>query len=96
MATEMSNPPGSEVAKTQRVAIAFRYFLLGTVLSGIPVLAYLWLSVDMTYGSWLAIGTRPLVIAIAIPLGVGLLSASFGQRAIRVLSDVLESANLPF
>jgi hypothetical protein len=108
MAPEMSNNHVPEVSKTQRVAIALRYFLLGTVLSGIPVLAYLWLSVDMTYGSWAAVGTvggsdrhsvdggPQLAGAIAIPLVVGLLSASFGQRAIRILSDLLESANLPF
>ncbi|WP_204139323.1 hypothetical protein [Halomicronema sp. CCY15110] len=96
MATQMSNHPGSEVTTTQRVAIALRYFLLGTVLSGIPVLAYLWLSVDMTYGSWAAVDTGRLVGAIALPLVVGLLSASFGQRAIRVLSDLLESVHLPF
>jgi hypothetical protein len=96
MAPEMSNNHVPEVSKTQRVAIALRYFLLGTVLSGIPVLAYLWLSVDMTYGSWAAVGTAQLAGAITLPLVVGLLSASFGQRTIRILSDLLESANLPF
>ncbi|RZM79581.1 hypothetical protein [Leptolyngbya iicbica] len=96
MAAEISNNPESEISKTQRVAIALRYFLLGAVLSGIPVLAYLWLSVDMTYGSWAALETGRLVGAIAIPLVAGLLAARFGQRAIRVLSDLLESANLPF
>jgi hypothetical protein len=96
MAPEMSNNHVPEVSKTQRVAIALRYFLLGTVLSGIPVLAYLWLSVDMTYGSWAAVGTPQWAGAIALPLVVGLLSASFGQRTIGILSDLLESAHLPF
>jgi len=96
MAAELSNNPGSEVSTSQRLAIALRYFLLGTVLSGIPVLAYLWLSVDMTYGSWAAVGTGRLAGEIAIPLIVGLLAARFGQRAIRVLSDLLDSVHLPF
>lgn len=85
----------SESSKTS-LAIAARNFLTGVFLSGVPILAYLWLSVDMTYGSWAAVGTGRLVGAIAVPLLCGLLSASLGQRAIRVLSQMLESASLPF
>jgi hypothetical protein len=83
-------------SKQHSLAIAARNFLLGFLLSGVPVLAYLWLSVDMTYGSWAAVGTGRLVGAIAIPVLCGLLSVSFGQRAIRFISQVVESANLPF
>jgi len=93
MASESSQSPES---LEKSWAIAARNFLTGAFLSGVPMLAYLWLSVDMTYGSWAAVGTGRLVGAIAIPLLCGLLSASFGQRVIRVLSQVLESANLPF
>lgn len=78
------------------LAIASRNFLLGMFLSGVPVLAYLWLSVDMTYGSWAAVGTEKLVGAIAVPVLCGLVSARFGQRVIRALSQIVESANLPF
>jgi hypothetical protein len=78
------------------LAIAARHFLLGVFLSGVPILAYLWLSVDMTYGNWAAVGTGRLLGAIAVPLLCGLLSASFGQRVIRLLSQILEAANLPF
>lgn len=71
-------------------------FLIGACLSGVPVLSYLWLSVDMTSGSWAAVGTGKLAGAIAVPLICGLLSARFGQRVVRVLSDMVESVNLPF
>ncbi|MGD1906609.1 MAG: hypothetical protein ACFB0C_11525 [Leptolyngbyaceae cyanobacterium] len=91
-------PDSSQLSKPSErsFAIAARNFLLGISLSGVPILAYLWLSVDMTYGSWAAVGTARLVGAIAVPLLCGLLSASLGQRAIRVLSQMVESANLPF
>ncbi|NEQ33027.1 MAG: hypothetical protein F6K04_18845 [Leptolyngbya sp. SIO4C5] len=78
------------------LAIAARNFLTGVFLSGVPILAYLWLSVDMTYGSWAAVGMARLVGAIAVPVLCGVLSARFGQRAIRGLSQILESVNLPF
>jgi hypothetical protein len=91
-----SNHDESSVSSLSQGNTAVRNFLIGVCLSGVPVLAYLLLSVDMTYGSWAAVGTARLVGAIAVPLLCGLLSASLGQRAIRVLSQMLESANLPF
>lgn len=77
-------------------AIAVRNFLIGVFLSGVPILAYLWLSVDMTYGSWAAVGTARLVGAMGIPLLCGTLALLGGQQVIRFLSNLLESANLPF
>ena len=91
-----SDPPQLSESREKSLAIAARHFLIGVCLSGVPILAYLWLSVDMTYGSWAAVGTARLVGAIAVPLLCGLLSASLGQRAIRVLSQMVESAHLPF
>jgi hypothetical protein len=91
-----SDSSQSSESSEKSLAIAARNFLLGIFLSGVPILAYLWLSVDMTYGGWAAVGTVRLVGAIAAPLLCGLLSAIFGQRVIQVLSQVLESANLPF
>jgi hypothetical protein len=91
-----SNHDESSLSSPSQWSLAARNFLIGLFLSGVPILAYLWLSVDMTYGSWAAVGTVRLVGAIAIPLICGLLSASLGQRAIRVLSQVVESVNLPF
>lgn len=64
-------------------------------LSGVLILAYLWLSVEMTDGSCTAVGTGRLVDAIAIPLVGGILSASFGEQVIQALSQTLESVNLP-
>ena len=77
-------------------AIASRNFLLGFGLSGVPILAYLWLSVDMTYGSWAAVGTVRLVGAIAVPLVFGILSARWGRRFVQQLCNALETVNLPF
>lgn len=91
-----SDPSQVNEVNEKSWAIAVRNFLVGVFLSGVPILAYLWLSVDMTYGSWAAVGTMRLVGAIAVPLLCGLLSASLGQRAIRVLAQMVESANLPF
>jgi hypothetical protein len=91
-----SNHDESSVSSLSHGNTAVRNFLIGVCLSGVPILAVLWLSVDMTYGSWAAVGTVRLVGAIAVPLLCGLLSASLGQRAIRVLSQMVESANLPF
>ncbi|WP_346294163.1 hypothetical protein [Sphaerothrix gracilis] len=86
----------SSESNENSLAIAARNFLTGVFLSGVPILAYLWLSVDMTYGSWAAVGMARLVGAIAVPVLCGVLSARFGQRAIRILSQILESVNLPF
>lgn len=91
-----SDPSQLSESREKSLAIAARNFLIGVCLSGVPILAYLWLSVDMTYGSWAAVGTARLVGAIAVPLLCGLLSASLGQRAIRVLAQMVESAHLPF
>jgi len=76
------------------LAIAARNFLTGVFLSGVPIVAYLWLSVEMTDGSWAAVGTVRLVGAIAVLVLCGVLSAHFGQRAIRVLSQIFESVHL--
>jgi len=91
-----SDSPQSAESREKSLAIAARRFLLGASLSGVLVLAYLWLSVDMTYGSWAAVGAGNWAIAIALPTVCGLLAASFGQRALQVLSQIVESANLPF
>lgn len=91
-----SDSSQSSESREKSLAIAARNFLIGTFLSGVPILAYLWLSVDMTYGSWAAVGTGSLVGAIAVPVLCGVLSVRFGQRAIRVLSHMVESVHLPF
>lgn len=93
MASDPSQLPESD---EKSLAIAARNFLTGAGLSGLIVLAYLWLSVDMTYGSWAALETGKFVIAVSIPLLCGTLALFWGQRAIRFLSTLLESANLPF
>ncbi|PSN19088.1 hypothetical protein C7271_09125 [filamentous cyanobacterium CCP5] len=71
-------------------------FLIGVVLSGVPIVAYLSLSVDMSGGGWTAVGAGKLAIAIFIPLLWGGLAVFWGQRVIRFLSTLLESVNLPF
>lgn len=91
-----SNHDQSSVSVQHRLVTAARNFLLGVCLSGVPILAYLWLSVDMTYGSWAAVETGRLVGAMAVPLLCGTLALFGGQRIIRFLSHLLESANLPF
>ena len=73
-----------------------RNFLIGVLLSGIPIFAYLSLSVDMTYGSWAAVGTAQWVGAIALPLFCGILSAAFGKKVVQVLDSLLTSVQLPF
>lgn len=93
MASDPSQLPESP---NKSSAIAARNFLLGISLSGVPILAYLWLSVDMTYGSWTAVATSRLVVAIGIPLLCGTLALFWGQRVIPFLSNLLESVNLPF
>lgn len=77
-------------------AIAARNFLIGVFLSGVPILAYLWLSVDMTYGSWAAVGTGQLMGAAATPLLCGVLSATLGRKMIAALSAIVEGVQLPF
>ncbi|MEM6839879.1 MAG: hypothetical protein AAF609_23960 [Cyanobacteria bacterium P01_C01_bin.120] len=96
MASNRDKADEASLSSPDQWGMAARNFLIGGLLGGVPVLAYLWLSVDMTYGSWAAVGTGRLLGAIAVPILCGLLTASFGQRAIRVLSDMVESANLPF
>jgi hypothetical protein len=92
----MASDPSQEPESNQNpLAIAARNFLIGVFLSGVPVLAFLWLSVDMTYGSWAAVETGRLAGAIAVPLLFGLLAAIFGQRAIRILSQIVD-VTLPF
>ena len=88
MASDSSQPSG--------IVIVVRNFLIGIFLSGVPILAYLWLSVDMTYGSWSAVSTGQRSVAIWIPLLCGLLSAALGRKMIDVLSAIVEGVQLPF
>lgn len=88
MASDSSKPSG--------IVIVGRNFLIGVFLSGIPILAYLWLSIDMTYGSWSAVGTGQRSVAILIPLLCGVLSAALGRKTINVLSAIVEGTQLPF
>ena len=91
-------PDSSQLSEpsAKSLAIAARNFLIGVCLSGVPILAYLWLSVDMTYGSWAAVETSRLVVAVSVPLLCGVLALFWGQRVIQFLSNLLESVNLPF
>lgn len=82
--------------REKSLAIAARNFLIGVFLSGVPILAYLWLSVDMTYGSWAAVEMGQLVVAVSVPLLCGILALFRGQQVIQFLSNLLESVNLPF
>ena len=86
----------SAVSSSEQWGMAARNFLIGVVLSGVPILAYLWLSVDMTYGSWTAVGTSRLVFAGGVPLLCGVLAVLRGQQVIQFLSKLLESVHLPF
>ena len=91
-------PDSSQLSEPSEksLAIAARNFLLGIGLSGVPILAYLWLSVDMTYGSWAAVETGRLIGAMGIPLLFGILALLWGQRVVQFLSNLLESVHLPF
>ncbi|MGB3517091.1 MAG: hypothetical protein WBA43_11585 [Elainellaceae cyanobacterium] len=91
-----SDPSQLSEVNEKSWAIAARNFLIGICLSGVPILAYLWLSVDMTYGSWAAVGTGRLIGAILVPLLCGSLAAVLGRKVINVLSAIAESAQLPF
>ncbi|NEQ42254.1 MAG: hypothetical protein F6K00_01315 [Leptolyngbya sp. SIOISBB] len=91
-----SNHDQASVSSPDQWGTAARNFLIGVCLSGVPILAYLWLSVDMTYGSWTAVETGRLVVAVSVPLLCGTLALFWGQRVIRFLSTLLESINLPF
>lgn len=86
----------SDSSKPNSIVIMTRNFLTGVFLSGVPILAYLWLSVDMTYGSWAAVGTRSLIVATLIPLLCGILAASLGRKIIDVLSALVDGVQLPF
>lgn len=92
----LEQPPEPTEATDYLFAHPARRFLIGVVLSGVPMFVYLSLSVEMTGGSWGAVGAGRLAIAIAIPLICGALAVFWGQRVIQFLSTLLESANLPF
>ena len=97
MAPDSSQLPEScPESGEQSFAIAARNFLLAVGLSGVPILAYLWLSVDMTYGRWAAVESVKLVVAASVPLLFGTLAIFWGKQVIRFLSTLLESVNLPF
>ncbi|MEM9451590.1 MAG: hypothetical protein AAGA75_24090 [Cyanobacteria bacterium P01_E01_bin.6] len=91
-----SDPSQLTETNEKSLAIAVRNFLIGVFLSGVPILAYLWLSVDMTYGNWAAVGTGRLIGAISVPLLCGTLATVLGRKVINVLSAVVEAAQLPF
>ncbi|MGR3277329.1 hypothetical protein ACSYAD_19700 [Acaryochloris marina NIES-2412] len=91
-----SDPSQMTESNEKPLAIAVRNFLIGVFLSGIPILACLWLSVDMTYGSWAAVGTGRLIGAILVPLICGILAAALGRKVIDFLSVAAEGAQLPF
>ena len=87
--------PSPESSETS-CAIAARNLLSGVGLRGVPILAYLWLSVDMTDGSWAAVEPGKLIVAASVPLLCGTLAIFLGKPVIRFLSTLLESVNLPF
>ncbi|MEM9120580.1 MAG: hypothetical protein AAGD09_22250 [Cyanobacteria bacterium P01_F01_bin.56] len=82
--------------REKSLAIAARNLLIGVFLSGVPILSYLWLSVDMTYGSWAAVEMGRLVVAVSVPLLCGIMTFFWRQQVIQLLSNLLESVNLPF
>jgi hypothetical protein len=84
------------VSSDRQERTAVRHFLIGVFLSGVPILAGLWLSVDMTNGRWATVGTGRLGAAIAVPLIMGWLSARWGQPFVKRLSNAIETMNLPF
>ena len=92
---DQSNDP-LPVSSSRQWGMVVRHFLIGVFLSGVPILAGLWLSVDMTDGSWAAVGTVKLGGAIAVPLVVGVLSALWGRQFVQRLSNAIETVNLPF
>lgn len=93
----MSSDPSQLCESSEKsLATAARNFLIGGFLRGVPILAYLWLSVDMTYGRWTTIGSERLIGAVSIPLLSGILSVALGQKVINFLSAVVEGAQLPF
>ncbi len=96
MASEPSQSSESPESSEKPLAIATRNFLVGASLSGVIVLAYLWLSVDMTYGSWAAVGPVRLAGAIAVPLVFGGLSARWGHQFVQRLGNAIETVNWPF
>ncbi len=91
-----SNHDQSSGSNPHPWGMAARHFLIGMCLSGVPILAYLWLSVDMTYGSWAAVGTGRLGGAIAVPVLCGVLSARWGRQFVERLSNAIETMHLPF
>jgi len=91
-----SDPSQSSESQATPLTIAARNFLSGLLLSGFPVLAYLWLSVDMTDGGWAAVAPSQWIVAIAVPLTCGFLSIRWGQTVIRWLSNLVEEVQLPF
>ncbi|HEY9815505.1 MAG TPA: hypothetical protein V6D20_06860 [Candidatus Obscuribacterales bacterium] len=92
---DQSNDP-LPVSSSRQWGMVVRHFLIGVFLSGVPILAGLWLSVDMTDGNWAAVGTVRWGGAIAVPLVVGVLSALWGRQFVQRLSNAIETMNLPF
>jgi hypothetical protein len=100
MATPPKSPPSSDPSSAQSAspgAISRRNFGVGLGLAAIPMLAGLWLAVDMTYGGhWAAVGLGTWGGAIAIPLVCGLLAAKWGQPITQSLGRALDNLQLPF
>lgn len=91
-----SNQDESSVSSPSQWGMVARNFLIGVFLSGVPILASLWLSVDMMYGSWAAVGTAKLMGAIAVLFVFGVLSARWGHQFVQRLSNAIETVNWPF
>ena len=69
----------------------FKHFLIGFLLSGVPIFVYGSLSIEMTQ-----VTNLKLAIALGLPLLCGMLAAIFKQRFTDVLTAILESVHLPF
>jgi hypothetical protein len=94
---QLSNPSNDQSGSSSRQwGMIARHFLIGVFLSGVPILAGLWLSVDMTHESWTTVGMGKVAGAIAVPFIFGVLSARWGHEFVQRLSNAIETVNLPF
>lgn len=97
----MSQPdsPPPEVPQPNsgaRLVNSVQNFLAGICLVGVPVFAYLSLSLYTTHTPITAVSPATVGMAIAVPILFGCLSMVYKDRAVKLIGNALESVNLPF
>lgn len=86
--------PSNQPDTVRSAGGSFKNFLIGFVLSGLPIFVCVSLSMEMTHAA--QISSVKLAGAMAVPLLCGALAVIYQQRFTDAIAAIFESIHLPF